>query len=53
MHSVEGATSDWWSPTIAVPPEDALHCVLAELLNSAKKPVMLARSGRSSEQRTR
>ena len=44
MHSVEGATSDRWSPTIGIPPEDALRRA-AELLNRAEKPVMLVGQG--------
>src|SRR4051794_10816990 len=44
MHSVEGATSDRWTPSTAVPPADALRRA-ADLLNEAERPVMLVGQG--------
>src|SRR5438270_1395957 len=44
MHNIEGSTGDHWRPTRVVPPEDALRAA-AEVLNAAKKPVMLVGQG--------
>ena len=44
MHNVEGATSNGWTPSTAVPPEDELRRA-AELLNAAERPVMLVGQG--------
>src|SRR5437773_552874 len=44
MHKVEGSTSNGWSPSVVVPPDEQLRDA-ARILNEAKKPVMLVGQG--------